>query len=86
MTNPLIEGLGLIAGTLTTISFLPQVIKVYKSQSAQGLSFGWIAIFSTGVFFWFIYGLAIDSPSVILANAITLALVLVILYFKLKFK
>jgi len=80
-----IEGLGLLAGTFTTISFLPQVLQVWRSRSAKGLSFQWIVIFSTGVFLWFIYGLLNHAPSVFIANGITLGLVLIILYFKLKY-
>ncbi|MEI6380915.1 MAG: SemiSWEET transporter [Cyanobacteriota bacterium ELA615] len=80
-----VEGLGLMAGTLTTFSFLPQVLRVWQTRSARDLSFPWIIIFTNGVFLWLLYGLAKNSPSVIIANAVTLALLLVILYFKLKY-
>ncbi len=79
------EGLGLLAGTLTTVSFLPQVIQVWQARSAKGLSFQWIILFSTGVFLWFLYGLISDAPSVFIANGITLGLVWIILYFKIKY-
>jgi MtN3 and saliva related transmembrane protein len=85
MSNLAIEGLGLIAGTLTTISFLPQVIHIWNSRSAKGLSLQWITIFGTGVFLWLIYGLIGNAPSVFIANGITLGLVTNILYFKIKF-
>jgi MtN3 and saliva related transmembrane protein len=78
--------LGLIAGGLTTISFLPQVIKTWKSRSAKDLSLGMFAIFSVGVLLWFIYGIYTNNIPVIAANALTLVLCSTILYFKLRFK
>jgi MtN3 and saliva related transmembrane protein len=78
--------LGLIAGALTSISFLPQVIKTWRSGSARDLSLSMFGIFSLGVTLWLIYGLKVNSIPIIAANALTLALCLVILYFKLKFK
>ena len=78
--------LGLIAGGLTTISFLPQVIKTWKSKSAKDLSLGMFAIFSAGVSLWLIYGIYMSSIPLIAANALTLILCVTILYFKLKFK
>lgn len=78
--------LGLTAGALTSISFLPQVIKTWQSKSARDLSLAMFGIFSTGVTLWLIYGLQVSSLPIIAANSLTLLLCLVILYFKLKFK
>lgn len=80
------DTLGLIAGALTSISFLPQVIKTWRSGSARDLSLSMFGIFSLGVTLWLIYGLKVNSIPIIAANALTLALCLVILYFKVKFK
>ena len=85
MSDAAVEGLGLTAGTLTTLAFLPQVIQIWRLQSARGVSLAWIIIFSTGLFLWFIYGLISNAPAVFIANGVTLGLVLIILYFKLKF-
>jgi MtN3 and saliva related transmembrane protein len=46
------DALGLIAGVLTTISFLPQVIKTWRSRSAKDLSLGMFGMFSAGIFLW----------------------------------
>jgi len=78
--------LGLVAGTLTTIAFLPQVIKTWKSRSAADLSGVMLITFSFGLILWFIYGIFIHSLPVILANGITLILTLIILFFKFWFK
>lgn len=78
--------LGLVAGTLTTIAFVPQVIKTLKSKSAGDLSLGMYALFCTGVLMWLIYGIIIEDIPVIAANAVTLSLALVILYFKIVYE
>jgi MtN3 and saliva related transmembrane protein len=77
---------GLAAGFCTTVAFLPQVVKTWKSKSAKDLSLGMYSIFCTGVLLWLIYGIMISDLPVILANAITLILAVSILFFKLTFK
>ncbi|UVT17039.1 MAG: SemiSWEET transporter [Nitrospira sp.] len=77
--------IGLVAGTLTTIAFLPQLTKILKTRSTKDVSTAMFIIFSTGVLLWLIYGLLIHSIPVIIANAITLALASVILFLKVKF-
>ena len=74
---------GFFAGLLTTISFLPQVAKTWKSRSASDLSLGMFSVFSVGVMFWLVYGFLIQEPPIIFWNLITLVLVLtlLILYF-----
>lgn len=76
--------LGLTAGTLTTVAFVPQLIKAWQSKSTCDLSWGMLITFSAGVLFWLIYGVAINSLPVILANAITLLLQTGIIYLKIK--
>ena len=78
--------LGLLAGALTTVAFIPQVIKIWKTQHARDISLGMFAIFSSGVMLWLFYGIEIGAMPVIVANAVTLALSLTILVFKIKFK
>jgi MtN3 and saliva related transmembrane protein len=81
----LITALGLIAGTLTTIAFVPQLTKTWRSKSAKDVSFGMLAIFCTGVLLWLIYGLFINALPVIAANTVTLVLAGAILALKLKY-
>ncbi|HJU06762.1 MAG TPA: SemiSWEET transporter [Nitrospiraceae bacterium] len=76
---------GLLAGTLTTIAFLPQFIKTWKSRSAKDLSLGMFAAYSTGVLLWLVYGFLIDSMPIILTNAVTLILACANLGLKLKY-
>ena len=77
--------MGFFAGFLTTISFLPQVVKIWKSKSASDLSLGMFSIFSLGVMFWLVYGFLIHELPIIFWNSVTLVLVSAILIMKLKF-
>ena len=81
-----IKILGLIAGTLTTISFLPQVIKTWKTGSAKDLSLVMFSVYCIGTFLWLMYGILRHDIVIILANGVTLGLALILLYFKLTFK
>lgn len=78
--------LGLIAGFLTTMAFIPQVVKTWRTRSAKDLSLVMFLLYCLGVFLWMIYGIMIDELPVILWNIITLILAAVILIFKIKFK
>ncbi len=78
--------IGIIAGTLCTISFLPQVIKIFKAKRAEDLSLVTFSIFSLGVSLWLVYGILIGELPIILANAATLILVLLIVIMKIRYK
>ena len=77
--------IGSIAAICTTISFVPQLIRVYRLKSAHEISLIMFLVFSFGVFLWLLYGICIRSFPVILANAFTLALSLVILALKIRY-
>ena len=79
------ETIGLIAGTLTTASFVPQVWKIWTTRSARDLSWGMAAVFTLGTFLWLMYGIKVDSASIMVANGITLLLSLAICAMKLRF-
>ena len=83
--NP-IQTIGLIAGACTTVAFLPQVIKTWKSRSAKDLSLSMFSIFSLGVCLWLIYGFLVQDVPVIAANLVTLMLASTLLVFKLRYK
>ena len=77
--------MGLLAGTMTTIAFLPQLIQTWKTRSAKDVSLGMFLIFTTGVLLWVIYGLMIQSLPIIAANTVTLVLAGTILVLKLRY-
>jgi len=85
MPTETLDLLGLVAGSLTTISFVPQVLKIWRTRSGQDVSFGMFILFSLGVLLWLVYGLALGAVPIIVANAATLILALVVLALKLRF-
>jgi len=76
--------LGMAAGTLTTISFLPQVIRTWKTRSAKDISAGMFMLFCAGIFLWILYGVSINSLPVIITNIVTFILAFIILVLKLR--
>jgi MtN3 and saliva related transmembrane protein len=81
-----IEVLGLAAGCISSITFLPQVIKTWQTKSAKGVS-GLMFTFATiSVVMWLIYGIYVDKISIIFTNATILLLSTTMIYFKLRYK
>ncbi len=78
--------IGYIAGALTTIAFVPQVIKIWKTKSTKDISLTMFIVFCFGIFLWMIYGIMLHSFPVIIANATGLVLGLLIIIFKIKYK
>ena len=74
---------GFVAGALTAFAFLPQVLKTWRTRSCGDLSMTMLGAQSGGVGLWILYGVFINSFPVILSNAVTLTMCLVLLVFKL---
>ena len=81
MTITWITAIGMVAAICTTASFLPQVVKTWRTKSAGDLSLVMYAILCTGVFLWGVYGLLIGDLPILLANGVTLLLAGSILFF-----
>lgn len=81
----LIQILGFVAATCTTIAFLPQALQIYQSKSAKDIAMPTLVTFIIGVTLWLIYGLFIQDYPVIIANFITLIFNLMIFVLKLKY-
>jgi MtN3 and saliva related transmembrane protein len=76
---------GSAAACCTTVSFLPQLIRVWRRKSARDISLTMFLLFSFGVACWLVYGIGIGSGPITAANAVTLALALAILALKLRY-
>lgn len=85
MQQHTIDFIGYVAATCTTLSFLPQLIRVLRLRSAREISLGMFLIFSVGTALWLTYGLLAHSKPVIAANAVTFVLAISILVLKLRF-
>ena len=81
----LLDWIGSTAAVCTTISFLPQLMRVWRRKSARDISLTMFLLFSFGVACWLVYGIGIGSGTIAAANAVTLALALAILVLKLRY-
>jgi MtN3 and saliva related transmembrane protein len=80
------EIIGSAAGFCTTLAFLPQALRIWRTRSTQDISLGMYLIFCTGVTLWLIYGLLLASLPRIATNAVTLVLAASILIMKLVWR
>ena len=78
--------LGLVAGTLTTIAFLPQMFQIWRTKSAKDVSYVMLIVFMSGLLLWLIYGIILGALPIILANVVTLCFNLIILWLKIKYR
>ena len=80
-----LDSFGSLAGLCTTVSLLPQLIRIWRRKSASDVSLAMFLLFSFGVACWLVYGLGIGSVPVMATNAITLTLALIIIVLKLRY-
>jgi MtN3 and saliva related transmembrane protein len=83
--SPAVNAIGLVAAFCTTLSFVPQLIRVWRLRSAREISLIMFLVYSLGVLLWLLYGIFIHSLPVILANAVSLVLSLAMLALKIRF-
>ncbi|WP_437550437.1 SemiSWEET transporter [Sorangium sp. So ce367] len=85
MTPAAVTTLGLVAATLTTISFLPQVLRTLRTRDTRSISVGMYAAFVAGVGLWLVYGVLTQDVPIVVANAITLVLSGTVFLLKLRY-
>ena len=78
----LIECLGLAAGMLTTFSFLPQIIKIWRTRDVSSISLLMYSLFCFGILLWLVYGVVLGSIALTLTNGVTLCFAICILSLK----
>ena len=79
-----IEYVGLVASSLATLAFLPQVARTWRSRSADDFSLVTLLMLEAGTSLWIFYGLWRAAPAIWLGNGVTLTLIGVILWVKLN--
>jgi MtN3 and saliva related transmembrane protein len=77
--------IGLLAATCTTGSFLPQVIRAWRTRSTRDVSALMFVLLVTGNALWLLYGALIGDLPLVVANLITITLVAIILALKLRY-
>ncbi|RYY52786.1 MAG: hypothetical protein EOO05_21610 [Chitinophagaceae bacterium] len=80
-----IDILGYVAGAITALTFLPQVLKTAKDKSAKDISLGMFLIAASNNILWIIYGALLDNWVIILTNSVVLSMALIMIYFKLRY-
>lgn len=83
--SPSVEILGAVAAVITSLCWLPQMLKIIRERQTAGVSLATNAVFASGVLLWLIYGVLIGSWPVIMANIVTLVFVLAIVGLKLRY-
>jgi MtN3 and saliva related transmembrane protein len=86
VTPDTINFIGMLAGSLTTLSFVPQVWRTYQRKSAADFSWIYLLAFTSGLALWLWYGLLIWSMPVILANAVALVLLAALVGLKVRYR
>ena len=77
--------LGLAAAYCTTIAFVPQLVKTWKTRSTADISLRMFLVLVIGIILWLAYGMLLGDVPLIVANGITLVLAGIILVFKLRY-
>ena len=81
-----VTAVGFMAGALTTVAFLPQLQRTWRTRSADDVSLAMLLTFTTGVLLWFVYGLLVQSWPIVVTNVVTFLLTAAILVLKLRFR
>jgi MtN3 and saliva related transmembrane protein len=76
--------LGYFAALCTTIAFIPQAVKVFKTKHTKDISLGMFSLLNFGFVLWLVYGIILQSYPIILANAITMVFAIYILITKIR--
>jgi len=80
------EILGYVAGAITTLTFLPQVVKTWKEKSAKDIALMMFVIAASCQALWIIYGVLSNNWVIILTNSIIFIMSLIMIFFKFRFK
>jgi MtN3 and saliva related transmembrane protein len=83
--DPIIELLGLVAGAVTSLGFIPQLIRGYKTKKLEDISYYMPAILAIGMALWLFYGLVIEAFAVIIANGFGIFCCLALIFMKKKY-
>jgi MtN3 and saliva related transmembrane protein len=86
MTLDLENTIGIVGAILSSLSFLPQVVKIWRTKSADDLSMPTILLLAANALTWMAYGLLKDAKPLAITNALMLSMLLLIIFFKIKFR
>ena len=78
------EWAGYLAAAMTTLAFIPQAVQTIRTRDTRSISLGMYVVFTIGIAFWLVYGIALGSMPMILSNIVTFLLSATILGLKVK--
>ncbi len=78
------EWAGYLAAAMTTLAFIPQALQTIRTRDTRSISLGMYVVFTIGIAFWLVYGIALGSMPMILSNIVTFLLSATILGMKIK--
>ena len=78
------EWAGYLAAAMTTLAFIPQAVQTIRTRDTRSISLGMYVVFTIGIAFWLVYGIALGSMPMILSNLVTFLLSATILGLKIK--
>jgi len=78
--------MGFLAGSLTTFSYLPELLETIKTKDTKDISITWLACLGAGMILWTYYGYLIDSTPLVVLSAISFVFVLALFALKMKYK
>lgn len=85
ITMQLSDILGYAAATLTTVSFVPQAWRTFKTKDVSGISLRMYSIFTAGIAVWLAYGIVLKETPMMIANSLSLVLACTVLFMKLRY-
>ena len=77
--------IGIIAGTCTTMSFIPQILKIIRTRHAKDISLHMYVVLTTGIFLWLVYGIFLEELPIILANGVAFLLCMSVIIMKIVY-
>jgi len=77
--------LGLIAGAITSLGFIPQLVKGYTTKKLDDVSFSMPVVLSVGMTLWLLYGIFLEAIAIILANAFGVSCCLILIVLKKRY-
>jgi MtN3 and saliva related transmembrane protein len=80
------ELVGSAAAFLTMFGFVPQILKIYRTESVKDVSFYMLFQFTIGIFLWLLYGISIRDKILIISNAVSFLTLIVAMGLYVKYR
>jgi MtN3 and saliva related transmembrane protein len=86
MKPELVQWIGILAGVLTAVSLIPQIVKIVKEKKSEDISFAYLSVLLAGLALWIVYGVLRDDIPVIATNVVSVVINLVTVFVGWKYR